>query len=326
MAADSGTEVFSLSLAESGLDRTVKFLKQESSLPAEIHADQGGGKLQGRPGIVGSAPVAQTQTDQAPGIGDGNDVVHIPPDLGEGFFDDFLPSGEAVYHIGQLNEDLIPGRADGVAPAVGGGDDAGHVAFVIQRLPDVPQPFIVVISSVKVQQGMFQRQGSVSGPSVLFPVRAVGGEVVEVGQGGNFRHPLELIDNLIRAMETAPAFKLGIHDPIGQQFSCGLFRGNAPDQSVAETVVGETGGPGLDIAALAGVLIFLDVQRHVQILGTDKPQIIHRETAIYLDVLAEDHADLLARLALDPQGGHAGAVFTKVVQIAGDLPVILLKG
>ena len=58
-------------------------------------------------------------------------------------------------------------------------------------------PLIVVVGSVKVQQGMLGGQCGIGGPAVLFAVGTVGGEVVEIGQGCRQRHVLKLVEHLV---------------------------------------------------------------------------------------------------------------------------------
>ena len=187
-------------------------------------------------------------------------------------------------------------------------------------------PFVVIVGGIIVQQGMLGGQDSIAGPAVLLPVGAVRGEMVEVCQGGDLRHPLQLVDHLIRAMEAALVPQVGIHDPVGQQISRCLFLRDAADQGIAEAVVGKGRTPDFLLTTLAGIFVLLDVQGHLQIFGPDEPEVVHSKGAVFPDVFAEDHGDLLARLALDLQQGHTGAVLTKVVEIAAECLLMVGNG
>ena len=141
------------------------------------------------------APVAQADVHQPARVALCGDVVEIPHD-GRGAFANH-PGFSAITpdEVGQVDEHTVPRGA--VAPfeaPAGRRNDAGQRAVVPLRFADIAQPFAIRRFHRKVEQHMLGGKRRVGRPAVFFAVRAIGGEVVEVGKVGNARRLLQAVE------------------------------------------------------------------------------------------------------------------------------------
>ena len=162
---------------------------------------------------------------------------------------------------------------------------------------------------------MLGGQGSVCGPAVLFPLGAVGGEVVEISQIRPAGELLKLVDGFTGAGEITPDLQIGIHNHIGQQIFRCLFGGDAGDQDVAEAVVSEFGGIAFRAVTLADVNISVE-QGEIplpQPFIPMEPDVFQIQGVVGLYPFAVYQVNLLAGRAGDVQTADTGSVDTEVV-------------
>ena len=146
-------------------------------------------------------------------------------------------------------------------------------------------------------------------PSVLFPMRAVRGEIVEIGQIAAPAHLENTVGRLIRAAKRTTLFQIGTHDQIGQKPLCGLLRGDAGHIQIAEPVIGEHGLENLFLFTSHHIDIPLGITVRIKI----DIVIIHR--AVH-QLLAALDVDALAGRPLNLQPENAGIVLPEVIDVA----------
>ena len=201
----------------------------------------------------GRAPVAKTDVHEPLIVDSCSDVVYVAENSRRVFSGDRQVAAVEPRVIRQIDENDVPSGsvAPREAPA-GGRDDARDSALVVHRLLDVVHPLAPVALRCQRHHHLLRRERRVAGPAVLFAVRAVGREVIEVREVGDDSRVPELVRHLIRASEVRTRLEACVHDDIGQKIACRLGLVDADDQHVLEAVVGEARHVGL-VAAFTDV-------------------------------------------------------------------------
>ena len=86
-------------------------------------------------------------------------------------------------------------------------DYARELAGELHRLADVAEPLAPVALRGERHRHLLRRESRVSGPAVLFAVRAVGREVEEVRAVGDYSGVPQLVRHLVRAAEGRAGLK-----------------------------------------------------------------------------------------------------------------------
>ena len=123
-------------------------------------------------------------------------VIRHALDLGINFFDtaNGYSAGTSEEYLGKALRKSIARDKVVIASKVYFRNDAGQRAVVPLRFADIAQPFAIRRFHRKVEQHMLGGKRRVGRPAVFFAVRAIGGEVVEVGKVGNARRLLQAVE------------------------------------------------------------------------------------------------------------------------------------
>ena len=266
------------------------------------------GGAQGR--SLGRAPVPQAEVHQAV-HGHGGEVVHVLHHVGPELLDQGQVPGVAPHVVGDQDQGAVPGRAAApvVAPAACGNDPRQLAAGPL-AVHKVPEPLAVGVGHVEVQQGLLRGELGVAGPAVLLPVGAVGGDAVEVGEGGPPGGLVNLVEQLVAAGELSHGLQVRVDLPAlhGEDLGLGLH----PD--VAEAVVAEVGLPAL------GALPFQEVPVVVgEFLRAEAVHVLGVKGAVGVQALAVEQVHLGACLSRQGDPHPAGGVLPQVIHPGEDL-------
>ena len=316
---DSTAQAFRQIMGIGGFLLPADSLEHFLRLSGNIYGDHRIGKCQGGlifPGIASRrAPVSQTDGNEPVFIHAGKEIMEIAENGSGVFFDNLQIAAVTPCKVRQVGEHTVPGRAVApfIAPAAGG-NDPRQGAFLVLRRPDIPQPFPIAGFRAEVHQGMFGRDSSVSGPAVLFPMGAVGGEIEEVGKGGAAGEKLEQVGGLIGTGEAAPLLQIGVHHLIGEKLRGGLFRGDARYMDIAESIIGKTGEIFFQAATPAGIVVFLHKSR-AGIAAVSEIDVVSIQDPVMepFSVIGDDY---LAGSAVYPQHCATGSIHAEIIQPA----------
>ena len=192
---------------------------------------------------IGRRPIAQAVADQVVFRLCGHEV-DIAPHAVVVFGQHAGVAAILVEIPGDQDVRAVPGRAISplVAPAEGR-HNAGQVSVGPLLVLKVVHPLLVGRGVVEVVHRLFGRQMGVAGPAVLLAVRAVGRVAVdEIAAIRAERQELDLVQQVVRALERTGVLKRGVDDPAAEVFERGLARKTA-DFDVAESEIGESRFP-----------------------------------------------------------------------------------
>ena len=293
-------------------------LQKHRHLVRGIHGHNGVRHRKGGLGLLdlGVTPVTQTDVKQSLFIHAGAQVFEVGhEDLGV-FGDHIRLPPPQVGVVGQMGQHTVPrgAVAPGKSPAPRR-DNTGKTSLPVLGLAYVAQPLTVVAFGIKIDEGGLTGQSRVRRPAVLLAVRAVGGEMVEVGQDAPTGDLLDLIRHGIRAGKSAPILHLGVHDQVGQEIGGGLLGRDAVHADIAEAVVGEGGGIGLHPFTLADIGVQMDDILVPLPEVTDEPHVVQTDIPV-LQSLGETQLDLLPRLPLDRETEKPRVVLSEIVNKA----------
>ena len=178
---------------------------------ADVYADDGVGELERGYVVIiarGRAPVAETYVYESVFVAAGRYVVYVAEHICRALAHYRLVAGVDPREIRNVEEDDVPrgSVAPLIAPA-GCRDYARELAGELHRLADVAEPLAPVALRGERHRHLLRRESRVSGPAVLFAVRAVGREVEEVRAVGDYCRVPQLVRHLVRAAEGRAGLK-----------------------------------------------------------------------------------------------------------------------
>lgn len=211
------------------------------------------------------------------------------PQHGRGIFPQDLPvAAVEVYIVGQHEGYAVPGWA--VAPCkapAAGWYNPGSAPSLFCAFATLRSHSRRLVSTPRLSSIWSARQRCVAGPSIFLPVRAVSGEIEEVGQIGTPRRSLQGVDGFIRNRRS---FRAPPHQSASRGRSAvpgGLLRCDASNQDIPEAVIGKGRHMGFSTAAAADIVVYLNLIIVVEawILRWGEAAVIKEFGAFQLDFL-----------------------------------------